>query len=86
MNIKNSTKELARLMMANQIIKDYIKENYKETSWRYIDFVKNARFYDEIKSDKDIDPNFSPEELAEYCLEKICEGNLIEISVNSMRI
>ena len=43
---------MEKLDKANEIIKKYIKKNYNNNDWRYIDFVNEDRFYDEIKQDK----------------------------------
>ncbi len=61
-----------KLIKANAIIVDYIKDREAANSWRYIDFVKEDRFFMEIARDKSIDcESLTPEEIAEQSIEKI---------------
>ena len=70
---------LNKLLKANRIVQAAIKGECPEGSWRYIDFVECARFFDEVKQDKDISvETMTHEEIAEHCLEKIFETAPIE--------
>ena len=70
-----------KIQKANQIVKDTIAENYPTTSWRYIDFVQEDRFVNEVVSDEKIDlKNWSAVEMAEYALEQINVTHPIELS------
>lgn len=68
--------EKAKIEKANIILKEMVKNDFKESSWVYIDFVKEDRFLNEIKNDKNINISESTsEELAEYAYEMIDNSN-----------
>lgn len=64
------------LNKANELVKEYIAYHFVEKSYQYIDYVKENRFLDEIKRDKDvvIDNSTRSEDLAEYAIERIVQN------------
>lgn len=64
-----------KLKKANQLVKEWANDNFKEPHYVYIDFVKDDRFLNEIVDDKGIDVGKSTaEELADYAIENISKG------------
>ena len=64
-----------KLIEANDILKDFINEYYREGAWQHTDFVLEDRFFDEIKSDiddGDIDiKDMTAHDIFEYAIGRI---------------
>lgn len=68
-------KLLKKLIKANKILKELIiNEDFPEYSWVITDFIKENRFFKEIKSDENIKnelEKMNEEEIAEYAFDQI---------------
>lgn len=63
-----------KLIQANELVKEFIRENYSNGSWQYVDFVEENRFVYEILEDCFDYENQSALSIANYAIEKIAEG------------
>lgn len=67
---------MTELEKANVLIKDYIKKNYQKDHWRYIDFVGEDRFLNEVI--EETTEGMSAAEIAEDVLRQICEASVFD--------
>mgnify|MGYP003628519286 CR=1 FL=1 len=65
-----------RNQKASEIVREKVKEREEESmtiykTWRYVDFVDEDRFLDEVGDDKRIKDKWDAEQVAEYALDQI---------------
>lgn len=67
----------SRNLVASELVRAEVKFREEQTmspiwkTWRYIDFVDEDRFLNEIETDKGVSDSMDAEELADYAIKQI---------------